>query len=89
MAMAVAMGANTIRSTTLGVSVGNAKSVWPAANQPNEAAFQAIDYAIMAANRYGLRLVIPLTDEYQVRRRLGLASPPLTRRTVLPVHFSL
>jgi hypothetical protein len=45
------MGANSIRSHTLGVSVGSSFSVWPKANQVNNAAFDSIDYAVMAANR--------------------------------------
>lgn len=64
MAQAVAMGANTIRSHTLGISVGQPKSVWPTANKVNNGAWDVIDYSIAAASRYGLRLVIPLTDEY-------------------------
>ncbi|KAK4051914.1 hypothetical protein OIV83_002619 [Microbotryomycetes sp. JL201] len=65
MAIAVAMGANTVRSHTLGISTGNQYSVWPNAWQTNDAAFEAIDYAIWAARNYGLRLIIPLTDEHQ------------------------
>ncbi|KAK4058341.1 hypothetical protein OIO90_000499 [Microbotryomycetes sp. JL221] len=65
MAIAVAMGANTVRSHTLGISTGNQYSVWPKAWQTNDKAFEAIDYAIWAARNYGLRLIIPLTDEHQ------------------------
>ncbi|KAL8286423.1 hypothetical protein RQP46_004440 [Phenoliferia psychrophenolica] len=64
MAIVVAMGGNTIRSHTLGVSTGNSLSVWPSNGNTNNAAFDAIDYAIFAARNYGLRLVIPLTDNY-------------------------
>ncbi|GAA5940708.1 hypothetical protein JCM10213_004294 [Rhodosporidiobolus nylandii] len=60
MAMTVAMGGNTIRSHTLGVS----KTLWPKAYQTNEAAWDTIDYSIYAAREYGLRLIIPLTDNY-------------------------
>lgn len=64
-AIAVAMGATTVRSHTLGVSTGNPLSIWPNANVTNPAAFDSIDYAIAAARNYGVRLIIPLTDEYQ------------------------
>ncbi|GAA6019404.1 hypothetical protein JCM11491_004817 [Sporobolomyces phaffii] len=64
MAATVAMGGNTIRSHTLGVSTGNSYSVWPKAYQTNDKAFDTIDYAIWAARNYGLRLLIPLTDNY-------------------------
>ncbi|GAA5910192.1 hypothetical protein JCM8208_006754 [Rhodotorula glutinis] len=64
MAITVAMGGNTIRSHTLGVSTGHSKTLWPDAWSTNNAAFDSIDYAIYAARNYGLRLIIPLTDNY-------------------------
>ncbi|GAA5938373.1 uncharacterized protein JCM15063_000718 [Sporobolomyces koalae] len=64
MAATVAMGGNTVRSHTLGISTGNKYSVWPKAYQTNDKAFDTIDYAIWAARNYGLRLLIPLTDNY-------------------------
>ncbi|GAA6014116.1 hypothetical protein JCM10207_006101 [Rhodosporidiobolus poonsookiae] len=60
MAMTVAMGGNTIRAHTLGVS----KTLWPTAYNTNEDAWDTIDYSIYAAREYGLRLIIPLTDNY-------------------------
>ncbi|GAA5904420.1 hypothetical protein JCM6882_008905 [Rhodosporidiobolus microsporus] len=60
MAMTVAMGGNTIRAHTLGVS----KTLWPKAYQTNEDAWDSIDYSIYAAREYGLRLIIPLSDNY-------------------------
>ncbi|KAI5481657.1 mannan endo-1,4-beta-mannosidase, glycoside hydrolase family 5 protein [Pseudohyphozyma bogoriensis] len=63
-AIAAAMGANTVRSHTLGVSTGNSLSVWPSWGNTNAAAFVPIDYAIWAARNYGIRLIIPLTDNY-------------------------
>ncbi|KAL8276477.1 hypothetical protein RQP46_011127 [Phenoliferia psychrophenolica] len=64
MATAAVMGATTVRSTTLGVSVGSSLSVQPSLNVTNEAAFAAIDWAVWAAKSYGLRLILPLTDQY-------------------------
>ncbi|SCV70921.1 BQ2448_3683 [Microbotryum intermedium] len=64
MAIAATMGANTIRSTTLGVSVGNSRSVEPSLGTFNETALETIDFALSAARIYGLRLIIPLIDQY-------------------------
>ncbi|BGO96958.1 hypothetical protein NBRC10513v2_002556 [Rhodotorula toruloides] len=60
MAITVALGGNTIRSHTLGISY----SLWPSAWKTNNKAFDTIDYSIWAARNYGLRLIIPLTDNY-------------------------
>ncbi|GAA5950817.1 hypothetical protein JCM21900_002027 [Sporobolomyces salmonicolor] len=67
MAIASAMGATTIRSTSLGVSFGNALSVENALRtfkSNGSAAWDAIDFAVYAARSYGMRLVLPLTDQY-------------------------
>ncbi|EGG03246.1 family 5 glycoside hydrolase [Melampsora larici-populina 98AG31] len=54
-AIAAAMGANTVRSITLGVSTGNPLSIWPSKGETNEDAFDPIDYAIGTARHYGIR----------------------------------
>ncbi len=59
------MGASVIRSHTLGVSVGCAKCLMPAPGTYNDAAFDAIDYAIAAARARNLRLIIPLSDQWR------------------------
>ncbi|GAA6060913.1 hypothetical protein JCM10212_003947 [Sporobolomyces blumeae] len=67
MAIASAMGATTVRSTSLGVSVGTGLSIENALNtfKPDgSAAWDAIDFAVYAARAYGLRLILPLTDQY-------------------------
>ncbi|KAG0147890.1 hypothetical protein CROQUDRAFT_17297, partial [Cronartium quercuum f. sp. fusiforme G11] len=64
-AIAAAMGANTVRSLTLGVSTGHPLSVWPSKGETNDDAFEPIDYAIGTARQYGIRLIIPLTDNYK------------------------
>lgn len=62
---AVAMGANVVRAHTLGVSSGNPKSLMPGApGQYNPGAYAAIDYAVSEAGRLGLKLIVPLTDNY-------------------------
>ncbi|KAF2842407.1 glycoside hydrolase family 5 protein [Patellaria atrata CBS 101060] len=58
------LGATTIRSHTLGVSTGNPLSLWPTLRQTNEAAFEAIDWAVYQAREHGIRLIVPLTDNY-------------------------
>ncbi|GAA97977.1 hypothetical protein E5Q_04657 [Mixia osmundae IAM 14324] len=65
MAIMVAMGGNTIRAATLGISSGHPLTAQPEMGSWNEDAYEAIDYAIYAAGQYGIRLVIPLTDNYQ------------------------
>ena len=61
---AKSMNATVVRSHTLGVSVGCAKCLEPTLGQFNDAAFEPIDYAIAAAGKKGLRLIIPLTDQW-------------------------
>lgn len=58
------MGARTIRSQTLGVSVGNPLSVMPALGVYNEQAFDTIDWAVWQARQHGLRIMAPLIDNY-------------------------
>jgi hypothetical protein len=72
------MGAAVIRSHTLGISFGCAdgsgsknvpnktgKCMEPSLGVFNEAAFKVVDYAIFAAGQRGLKLIIPLVDEWQ------------------------
>lgn len=61
------MGANVIRSHTLGISVGSSSTAFPTLasvtnNTPNATAFTSIDYAIYKAGLAGLRIVVPLCD---------------------------
>ncbi|EMD01274.1 glycoside hydrolase family 5 protein [Baudoinia panamericana UAMH 10762] len=60
----VTMGAHTIRSQTLGVSVGNPLSLEPEHNVFNDAAFDTIDWAVYQAREHGLRIIAPLIDNY-------------------------
>ncbi|KAK7746195.1 hypothetical protein SLS62_009485 [Diatrype stigma] len=64
MATVRALGGTAVRAHTLGVSVGNPLSVVPAPGVVNEAAFEAIDWAVYQAGRYGVRLLVPLTDNW-------------------------
>ena len=52
----------TVRSQTLGVSTGGALSFEPRLNVFNDTNLWAADWAIAEAERLGLRLIVPLTD---------------------------
>lgn len=77
-----AMGATVVRAHTLGVSLGTPKAMTPVIGSTNPAAFATIDDAVAEAKRLGLRLVVPLTDNWQyyhggrfdVLRGLGLST---------------
>ncbi|TVY47505.1 Mannan endo-1,4-beta-mannosidase [Lachnellula occidentalis] len=64
MATLVMMGARLIRSQTLGVSTGNPLSLMPSLGVYNEDAFKTIDWAVFQARQHGLRIMAPLTDDY-------------------------
>lgn len=64
MATVKALGGTAIRAHTLGVNAGHALSVMPSAGQVNEKAFDTIDWAVYQAREYGLRLLVPLTDNW-------------------------
>jgi mannan endo-1,4-beta-mannosidase len=64
LATAQQMGASVVRSHTLGISVGCPLCIEPALGVFNETAFQYIDYAIMAAQKHNIRLIIPLVDNW-------------------------
>ncbi|KAM0790852.1 hypothetical protein ACM66B_004695 [Microbotryomycetes sp. NB124-2] len=62
MAMAVAGGANTIRVTTCGQSTGTLWSIEPQVGRFRN--WDQPDYVLYAAREYGLRVILPLTDNY-------------------------
>ncbi|GAA5919876.1 hypothetical protein JCM1841_002086 [Sporobolomyces salmonicolor] len=66
LAIAVAMGANTIRALSCGISVGpnNPYNLEPSWNVFNSSAWDIRDYVIYAAREYGLRIILTLTDNY-------------------------
>eukprot|EP01105_Mastigella_eilhardi_P010665 TRINITY_DN2483_c1_g1_i1.p1 TRINITY_DN2483_c1_g1~~TRINITY_DN2483_c1_g1_i1.p1 ORF type:complete len:445 (-),score=112.24 TRINITY_DN2483_c1_g1_i1:76-1410(-) len=61
---AVEMGAQVVRAHTVGVSTGCSKSFEASLDTYNSVAADYIDYAVYAAGKAGLKLVIPLTDNY-------------------------
>lgn len=64
MATVKALGGTMIRAHTLGVSTGNPLSLMPEAGVINEEAFEAIDWAVYQAGLSDIRLLVPLTDNY-------------------------
>ena len=62
---AVATGATVVRSHTLGVSVGCSSCLEPRLGVFNDGALVAADYAIFRAGQLGLKLMIPLTDQWR------------------------
>ena len=58
------MGATVVRAHTLGISVGCSLCVEPALGQFNPGAFASMDYAVQSARAHGLRLIIPLSDNW-------------------------
>lgn len=64
LATAQVMGATVVRSHTLGISVGCPICVEPALGTFNQVALQHMDYAIQSAHNHGIRLIIPLVDNW-------------------------
>jgi mannan endo-1,4-beta-mannosidase len=58
------MGLTVVRSHDLGISVGCSNCIEPALGAFNETALEHDDYVIKAARDHGIRLIIPLTDNY-------------------------
>src|SRR5277367_3523254 len=62
-ATAAEMGARVVRAQTMGDAVGCALCIEPESGKFNEAAFQASDYALVAAKRNGVRVIITLVGD--------------------------
>lgn len=62
---AAGLGARVIRAHTVGVSTGNPLSFEPALGVFNASALDAADFAVAVAGELGLRLIVPLTDNYK------------------------
>jgi hypothetical protein len=60
----VDMGETVVRCQTCGISTGSPLSVEPKLGGVSQAALRHIDYFIAQAQKYGLKVVIPLTDNY-------------------------
>ena len=64
LATAHEMGATVVRSHTVGYSTGCSLCAEPSLGVFNETAFQHMDYAVKSAQDHGLKLILPLTDNY-------------------------
>lgn len=62
--MANKMAATCIRAHTLGITSGHSLTLRQSDNSFNQNAFKAIDFAFQEANKYNIKLIIPLTDCY-------------------------
>jgi len=58
------MEATVVRSHTMGISSGSAKSLRPSNNTLNNDAWRAIDFAFYTAKQKGIRIIAPLVDCY-------------------------
>ena len=58
------LGATVIRSHTLGFSGGSPNSLRPNDNRLNPAAWEPIDYSFSMAQKYNIKLIVPLIDAY-------------------------
>ncbi|WP_291797054.1 carbohydrate binding domain-containing protein [Cellulomonas sp.] len=58
------MGSRVVRAHTLGVDLGSPNSLEPVLGQFNNDAFASIDYAVAESGRLGLKLLVPLTDNW-------------------------
>ncbi len=58
------MGLTVIRSHDLGISTGCKNCIEPSLGVFNETALAHVDYVIKAARDRGIRLIIPLTDNW-------------------------
>src|SRR2546426_5708024 len=58
------MGLTVVRSHSLGASTGCGNCIEPSPDVFNETALAHVDYAIKAARDHGIRLIIPLTDNW-------------------------
>lgn len=74
MNMLATMGARTIRSQTLGISIGNPLSLEPELGVFNDKAFETIDWAVYQAREPGLRIMAPLIDNYVRSKHIALAA---------------
>ena len=61
---ASSLGIGAVRAHTLGISVGCPTCIEPNKGQYNSSAFESIDYAVKTAGLHGVKLMIPLTDQW-------------------------
>jgi hypothetical protein len=62
---AVATHATVARTHTVGISIGCSVCLEPTSGQFNDAAFESMDYAVQSAGKHGIKLQIPLIDQWR------------------------
>lgn len=85
-----------IRAHSVGISTGNALSFEPALNVFNDSALDSADWAVAEAERLGLRIIVPLTDNWHyyhggkktLRRGAGTATRTTFTRCRAPLTRS-
>ena len=60
---AAEMGARAVRSQTMGDTVGCPRCIEPEEGRFNEAGFQSTDYALVAAKRHGMKVIVTLIGD--------------------------
>jgi hypothetical protein len=83
-----ALGGRTIRSQSLGVSVGNPLSLMPALGEWNEEAFETIDWTMFQARQHGIRIQMPLVDNYVCASVILAKMPAELQVKIVPVLIS-
>ncbi len=58
------LGASVVRAHTVGISTGTSESLEPSFGATNPSAWETMDYTVAQAGRLGLRLIVPLTDNW-------------------------
>jgi len=61
---ALAMGANSARIHTLGISVGKTNTMQPTLGQWNDAAVERADFIVAEAGKRAIKLTVPTTDRW-------------------------
>jgi hypothetical protein len=62
---AATAGLTVVRSQSMGISVGCAACVEPSLGVFHDSALQSADYALYRAGQLGLKMIIPLTDQWR------------------------
>ena len=72
------MKGTIVRAHTLGVSFGNPLSIEPDLDVFNDDAYESVDFAVMAARLYGLKVCIYSYTQRTRHEPISLASYPLS-----------
>src|SRR5450755_2971291 len=87
LATSAEMGARAIRSQTMGDTVGCALCIEPEEGKFNQAAFQATDYALLAAHRRGMKIIVTLIGDCATCQGGGIGQYLAWHRKPIPQEF--